>query len=778
LFAAVLAAGAEVHAIVVNSPMHWSGDKTIWDRKANVVQLFGHASVHQSGDSLTADYISLDLNSRMMHAKGNCLYFSSDSVIQGEEMHFNVDNKTGVIVNGRVTNESFTLTGERINKLSSSRYQTHRGSYTTCYDCPGSWKLGATDVDLEIDGYAHMKGVTTKVKDAPLFWFPYLIIPIKTKRQTGFLFPKFEFNSYGFNYLQPFFWATGRSTDMTMALGHFGGRGTRFEWEGRYQLEGRGAATANFFFLNDATFHQSFPTYKGMEGVDHRKRWAFSLYQQHDFPLGIEQKLKINAVSDSFYPTSFPDDLKDGGEGVLKNDLILSRNSPHVSAYVAGRYFRNLIPVNVYNTPARYDPDIVQILPTAAVTTTDKPLFGSLLGAGLTLGATNFTRQGPTFDRDPIFPVGDNSAPFRRGRDPIRKALRASVVPSLYTTLRPFDVLSVVPSAEYRAFFYRFPDNINSLARGYMLFKTDLSFQLERVYGTRSKDVPMLKHLFRPTVTYNLIPFFDQPKHPFLDQIKYANDMGVESGGYNFDSYDLVPLDDPIKSTTVYYMPLGHSLSYGFVTQLIRRRGNSNVLMPDYQRSVDLRAWQTFNLRELRPGTRRQPFSKLYARLGVGFDQWNFNSDYSYTPYVPANDQHRRHTISNSLTMILERTTNQGLFAFDRSFSVSHVYNTLISGETSDLNASITFSISDYIMPSAYGSYQLIRKKRGDIGAAVVFQSPARCWKFDISYKYYPCILPGNRESYCHLVNPNFTMNLTGNSYGGVAGASSQVIKK
>ena len=180
-----LAAAPAALAAVEGEPLHTSADKQLWHRKENYVELFGHAVVSQPGETLTADYVRLDLTSRVLDARGNCVYVSAGSVIYGDEMHFNLDTRTGTVVGGRVSNQKFTLSGDRINKLGEGRFQTHWGEYSTCVDCPNSWSLLAEDVDMQVDGYAYMSNVTTKVDDAPAFWLPYLVVPMKTRRQTG-----------------------------------------------------------------------------------------------------------------------------------------------------------------------------------------------------------------------------------------------------------------------------------------------------------------------------------------------------------------------------------------------------------------------------------------------------------------------------------------------------------------------------------------------------------------------------------------------------------------
>lgn len=750
------------------SPMHWSGDKTLWDRKNNRVELFGHAAFHQEGETLSADYIAIDLANRTLDARGNCVYIAAGSVIYGDEMHFNLETRTGSIIGGRVVNERFTLTGQRINRLGEKRFQTHQGEYSTCRDCPEAWSLVGEDVDVEFDGYAFLKNVRGKIKDAPIVWLPYLIVPLKTQRQSGFLFPRFKITNEGFRFVQPFYWAINRSSDMTLGLGNWGGRGYRGEWEGRYRWSDRSAGTANVFYLNDERFED----FLEQEGLPAKSgRYAVSVGQIQELPFQIDQKLRIVESSDNLYPRTVGD-IPGANEAYIASDISLSRTTDQVSMYVSAKRFRNLLNLA---SPTEFDPQTVQVLPTAVVTTNDRFLFGSPVAAGVTLGLTNFSRSGTYFDRDPF---RTDSALFVPGRDPIREATRASITPALYTTLRPWDMVSLVPSAEYRGFYYSFGHGIPSLTRGYLLFRNELSTQFERVYETSNPDVPLVKHVFRPMLTYSLIPYVREPRdpvtgkglHPFLQQIEYGNDNEEPFSGYYFDSLDIVPLDTS-RTYNNYFVPIGNSLSYGFTTQLIRRKGRMDSPASSYQRSVDLRAGQTFNFRELRKketGEEAQPLSSPFATLGLVFDQWSGNVDYSYATYAPITETEKRHVISTSFSYIFEKGYRQRILTFERSVSLGYAYNTVGGSRTQNLYASAVYSLNDYVLPSISYSYNLIARRTANGAAGLRFQSPSQCWSVDLSGSIVP--FPRQREDdprFETKVGFDLTLNLTGAGFAG-----------
>ena len=151
-----------------DSPLHWSGRRQVWDRKTNIVELSGAATLVQSGEVLSADEMRIDLRQRVVEARGHCLYLSDELVMQGQRMEFNLDSRNGSIFGGRISTEGFTLAGEQISRLGAGRFQATGAEYTTCKDCPQSWSFTGDRVDLTFGGYARMSGVRGKVGDVPV----------------------------------------------------------------------------------------------------------------------------------------------------------------------------------------------------------------------------------------------------------------------------------------------------------------------------------------------------------------------------------------------------------------------------------------------------------------------------------------------------------------------------------------------------------------------------------------------------------------------------------
>jgi LPS-assembly protein len=784
LFALMLAVPA--HA-AEGEPLHTSGDRQLWHRKENVVELFGHAVVSQPEETLTADYVRMDLGARVLDAKGNCVYVTSGNVIYGDEMHFNLDTRTGTVVGGRVSNSRFTLSGQRINKLGDGRFQTHWGEYSTCIDCPNSWSILAEDVDMQVEGYAFMSNVTPKIDAAPAFWLPYLIVPMKTQRQSGFLFPSFSFGSLnGMQFVLPYFWAINRSADMTIGVGGYTARGPRLELEGRYALSARSGGKANFYFLRDSSFND------GRTPLS-PSRFALDIAQTQELPWGFTEKLRLTEVSDNLYPMRIGD-VAGSGELNLPSTASINYASSDISGYVAARRYRTLINTNpdVATSILQFDPRTVQGYPVAAVTANDRQLFGLPVAYGLTMGLANFTRSADVFDYDNTPPgpaFGDpppSNLPYRLGTDPIRKGTRLMVTPTVYTSLRPLDLFSLTPSLKYYYYWYTFPRtekfkssdlSVPNLNRSYLQLQVDLSAQLERIYDRPDdKDQPRTKHLIRPLLTYSYIPpapfLREDPNHPFLQQIKNANTHG--KAGYNFDDYDIVPLDNsPLTSN--YFIPLGNSLNMGITSQWIRRHGALDSPMARYVKYIDFSVGEAFNHRELENGN-NQPFSRFFNTLDLNLGSFSYSHLYYYYPYIPF----IKHALTSTINYAFDRGLHQGLYLYDRSMSLTYAFNGPASFHptTNNLTLSAAYSLSDYFLPTAYASYEFINRRFLGAGATVSFQSPARCWKLSTSVNYDTNQIIKDSESLFNGVRfgVDLAINISGVGFGGVTEIANQVV--
>jgi hypothetical protein len=294
------------------------------------------------------------------------------------------------------------------------------------------------------------------------------------------------------------------------------------------------------------------------------------------------------------------------------------------------------------------------------------------------------------------------------------------------------------------------------------------------------------KHLIRPVLTYSYIPPELQKEnrdHPFLKQIQYANDH--KFSGYNFDDYDIVPTDNsPLTST--YFTPLGHSLNIGFTTQWIRRNGSVESTTPSYLKYIDLSAGEAINFRELEKACDQyvtnpdgsitcsqlhnsQPLSRFYSTLDLKLGKFTYSHLYYYYPYING----ERHSLSSTLSYVWDRGIHQKLYSYDRSISVSYNWDQIGYTDpvgTHNVTFSGAYSVSDYLLPTAYLSYDFITHKFLNIGGQVQLQSPSRCWKFSLMLGYDTNAVKQGDSNPLNGFNfgTDLQLNISGTGFGGM----------
>lgn len=769
----------QASALVESQPVHFSGDQQIWDRKIHQVRLLGHAAITQSLETLTADEISLNLESRLLDARGHCAYMTGDSVLWGEEMHFDLKAHAGSVMRGRVANSAFSLRGERIDKLEGvGRYHVEQGSYSTCIDCAASWSIDAEQIDLEMEGYAVFRGMTTRIKGIPAIWLPYFIFPLKTQRQTGFLIPRIGFSgAYGPTVVVPFFWAIHPSADMTLVAGQYFGRGPRGELEARYLFHPEESAGTAKAFYNYLSTEQKFENQNFPVGS---QRWGVDWQGVQALPQGVLARWHLVQMSDNFYSYQYPDDLpRFANEAFVKSMLLLHRTGHRWHASLALQNFRNLLNTDPGGTPnmrvLQNDPRTVQLIPHVLITRVDHSPWDLGWMTGMSVSLSRFTRPAGFFDYDATSDVpfgqlpSDPQQPYRLGVDPLRQANRLMVTPSVYRAFRIKDVVSVVPSLSFKGLFYDFAGapNVPSLFQGYALLQTEVSAQFEKVYDFPDQTAyPKAKHVIRPLLTYSLMPFRSgdgsQPQdHPFLRQIYNGQNRGSTNSvvGYNFDNHDIIPYSY-VNNGPVYLMPLGHSLAYGFSSQWIIKKMTSGSSVPEYKKRVELNVTQAVNFLEINRvrGASDRPhiLNQFRADLEFHLDQLESVSSYLYNPDFSSD---KRTSFNTSLSYVFEKAMHQGVFAYERSFFLRYTFAPLQS--TDGMETGFTFAINDYVIPNFAIEYNFAKSLTNGIKVGLDLQNASRCWKLKLGANYVTGLYPGSvLEKIANNTTFNFELNI------------------
>lgn len=165
----------------------------------------------------------------------------------------------------------FRLSGDEITRTNLNDYKASQSVFTPCKcedDESPAWGFRSKRVEMQQGGYADIYQAVLEVKGIPILYLPYMKIPIKNQRQSGFLFPTFRFDSKSGNVIsQPVFFAFSDDLDATVTTGIFERRGTRLGLELRFQQKSYSGWEVKVETLRDDVWLEERKTREDVKGL-------------------------------------------------------------------------------------------------------------------------------------------------------------------------------------------------------------------------------------------------------------------------------------------------------------------------------------------------------------------------------------------------------------------------------------------------------------------------------------------------------------------------------
>jgi len=284
-------------------------DSIAYDKEADTFHAKGDAVIRFSKSFLMADTVTLNHKTNDAYAEGNVMVMSEDDLFEGDRAEFNIETKTGIAYESNMFLEKnhFYIKGSKIIKKGEATYDITDATATTCDGPLPDWKLTGSRLNVTLDGYGTLKHGQFLVRDVPVVYIPFLFFPVKTTRQSGFLFPKIGYsqNKFGMDIELPFFWSISEHTDATFYQRYMEKRGFKEGVEFRYFIDKDTFGTVYGDFMND-----SGPSADTPEGVERnwrstQKRWSFYLNHETTFTPSLFFRADIRKVSDRWYFKDF-----------------------------------------------------------------------------------------------------------------------------------------------------------------------------------------------------------------------------------------------------------------------------------------------------------------------------------------------------------------------------------------------------------------------------------------------------------------------------------------
>ena len=230
-------------------------DELIRDQENEQIELHGKVQIVRGDQHILADHATLFLRSKKLDLTGNVRVTTLTQTLVGDQILLDYETSTGIIKDGYVSSGNVTFEGELLQKIGNEEFYVQDASYTACTNCPSTWSFTGQSIRAELGGYAYIKNSVMRVAGIPVLWFPYLIVPLKSDRQSGLLTPTIgSSEDGGAEYAQSYFWALDRSQDLTVTLKNFEKRRLMGLANYRYVLSEKSKGGLDTAWINDRVF--------------------------------------------------------------------------------------------------------------------------------------------------------------------------------------------------------------------------------------------------------------------------------------------------------------------------------------------------------------------------------------------------------------------------------------------------------------------------------------------------------------------------------------------
>ena len=491
-----------------------TADKISTADGVNQIEASGNVEIKRQEMTLKAGEVRFNRQTQDVEASGRVSIEDPEwKVRSADSIKMNMVTEAGVIENGDVFLEEghVSISGRRFQKFGGQTYHVDDGFFTTCLCESGSpsWKFSAEQMDLTLQGSGTIRNGYLYVLDVPVFYLPYGVFPLRSERQTGFLFPKFGHSTKeGFRYQQPFFWAISRSTDATL----------QFDWESLARIGMLGEFRTKFdresdFTINSAYFNESLRRNAQDAVVDRtiadqdipRDRWSiigthryttasdwltfsdFAAYRDDLFTRELIERFDLSGLSESNIRRSR---FGESNFGVFKG--------------WSDTFFKT--EMTLYQDFIQPDKNTLQRTPQAS-------FWGRRFLANLPL-EFRWSAETVSYVR-------------REGGDGLRLDLRPEVVLPFRLASHLVGSLGVAPRETAYHLYSPVKSNDRNVSRELVEMRANIGTSVSRVFGFNRLGMSQIKHVVEPELSYLFVPSVDQSRIPIMDGVDRVNRRNV-----------------------------------------------------------------------------------------------------------------------------------------------------------------------------------------------------------------------------------------------------------
>jgi LPS-assembly protein len=665
-----------------------ASEEIIYDEYADEVTAKGDVTAEREGLRLSADTIRIYPSAQTAVADGNIQVTSGEDFFSGSRLEIDWGRESGTFYDGTLflKENHFFVRAEEITKVDADTYTAEDVSITTCDGESPTWRIEGKKLDVTYEGYGYVNHAFFKLKAVPLIYSPFLVFPMKTKRQSGLLTPRISFSDKkGTQFSQPYYWAINDSMDATLYADYMSSRGIKMGGEYRYFLSEDDKGVVMFDFFEDRKVDDGTGTSTRDWGYGDDRylrpnsdRYWFRMKHDQTFGERAGLMFDFDIVSDQDYLEDFSggysgfDDswylfdsvfnrvMDNYNDPVRKNRINFNVRRPGYGLNIEALWWDNVIARRYLDTD-----ETVQSLPVIYFDRYKQPLFSL-----------------------PIYVAFETQSAYLFRKDGSRGG-RIDLYPRIYLPYRFGRMLSVEPSLGGRETFWQLDDLGDgdldlerTQHRELYDFQLDLSSEIENVFQRKWGNVDGLKHAVKFLVEYDYTPTLEQEELPYFDGLDRIEDENL--------------------------------VSYTVVNTVTTRSGEKDAY--SYKQGLRFELSQSYDVGRQRDGDSK-PFNPVEADLQLDLGKWcNLQGDAAWSPYT-------NEFTSHNLTYKFRDSRGDALY-------LQHRYTESLYESA---KAALKMRLTDRIWLFADYERNLITNK--DIGRSLDAVYRAQCWSVEARYE-------------------------------------------
>ena len=205
----------------------------------NKQAIFSGNVVFSQGDRhIAADEAILNQETQQFDANGNLVFQDSNFTVTAQSLQAQMRTNRATLEGAKYWLHGQQVNGdaEKLQITINNNLILTNTNFTTCPPDNVSWLLEAEKIKINSEEeWGEIWNAKVRIAGVPVFYIPYMTIPVSDKRKSGFLYPSFSTSTTsGFEVSAPYYWNIAPEYDLTFTPNYMSNRGIFTKTEFRY----------------------------------------------------------------------------------------------------------------------------------------------------------------------------------------------------------------------------------------------------------------------------------------------------------------------------------------------------------------------------------------------------------------------------------------------------------------------------------------------------------------------------------------------------------------